>query len=372
MSKLLGSGGFACVFYPGITCQGKVDENTNFVTKIQRDDKSSNSEREIEIGQDIMNIPNFSFYFAPVTNSCSINLNTINDNQESVLDQCKLIKSLDQNYIALRIPYVDKDNFFTFLTNTDNAIFSFATMMETMKYLLSSIHKLIQARLVQFDLKGENIVFKKDLSIPIIIDFGISIQIDEVTSENLSEYFYTYAPDYYIWPIDVHLLCYLASVKNILQKEDIKKICDECITNNIIFQTFSESFITDYKEKAYEYYLQYAGKSRSFTLKELLKGWNTWDLYSYGILGLRLANYLFLKTIPNNPIMEKFIQIHLYNIHYNPSKRYSINKNIKQFNKLHYKEGNRHRLIELIKSINYSPTKLKQTIQKDSLNYNPK
>ena len=171
-------------------------------------------------------ISNFSFYFAPVTNSCSINLNTINDNQESVLDQCKLIKSLDQNYIALRIPYVDKDNFFTFITNTDNAIFSFATMMETMKYLLSSIHKLIQARLVQFDLKGENIVFKKDLSIPIIIDFGISIQIDEVTSDNLSEYFYTYAPDYYIWPIDVHLLCYLASIKNNLQKEDIKKICD--------------------------------------------------------------------------------------------------------------------------------------------------
>ena len=38
MSKLLSQGGFGCVYYPGITCNGETDKDKKYVTKLQRRD----------------------------------------------------------------------------------------------------------------------------------------------------------------------------------------------------------------------------------------------------------------------------------------------------------------------------------------------
>ena len=80
-------------------------------------------------------------------------------------------------------------------------------------------------------MKGDNILFNKDKEIPIMIDFGLSINMNElinqsISMEKLKKYFYVYGADYYVWPIEVHYLCYILHVNENPSREDINKICD--------------------------------------------------------------------------------------------------------------------------------------------------
>ena len=36
MSKLLSQGGFGCIYYPGLKCNGKSEYNKNVVSKLQK------------------------------------------------------------------------------------------------------------------------------------------------------------------------------------------------------------------------------------------------------------------------------------------------------------------------------------------------
>ena len=68
---------------------------------------------------------------------------------------------------------------------------------------------LQNVKIVHFDLKGQNIIFDLKEFAPIIIDFGLSLPMEKVKNDNLYDYFYVYAPEYYVWPLEVHYLNYL-------------------------------------------------------------------------------------------------------------------------------------------------------------------
>ena len=51
MSKLLAQGGFGCIYYPGINCDGKsIKEEYKIVSKLQK--KNYTSDNEIKIGEE--------------------------------------------------------------------------------------------------------------------------------------------------------------------------------------------------------------------------------------------------------------------------------------------------------------------------------
>jgi len=62
MSKLIGEGGFGCVFYPGIKCNGTSDKVMHNATKIQRQD--FNSKNESVVGSILKQLPSYSCFFA--------------------------------------------------------------------------------------------------------------------------------------------------------------------------------------------------------------------------------------------------------------------------------------------------------------------
>ena len=64
MSKLLSQGGFGCVYYPGISCDGRTEKDPNIVTKLQRMD--FNAQNEIDIGSKIKEIPNYQLFYIPI------------------------------------------------------------------------------------------------------------------------------------------------------------------------------------------------------------------------------------------------------------------------------------------------------------------
>ena len=101
-------------------------------------------------------------------------------------------------------------------------------------------------------MKSENILYNLSTNNPIIIDFGISIPMKELTEDNLRTYFYIYAPDYYIWSLEIHFINYLLhKTENELTLSDIETICKEIISNNKALDIFSKDFKKEISECMY-------------------------------------------------------------------------------------------------------------------------
>jgi len=82
-------------------------------------------------------------------------------------------------------------------------------LIETFQYLLMGLEKLRQLNVIHYDLKIENVLFKYQTHEPIIIDFGISIPLERVNDKTMPNYFYVFLPEYYVWCLEINIICYL-------------------------------------------------------------------------------------------------------------------------------------------------------------------
>ena len=60
----------------------------------------------------------------------------------------------------------------------------------------------------------------------------------------LNEVFYTYAPQYYVWPLEVHYLGLLFNVSKEPTEEDLKNLAKTYVDNNkALNKSFSPNFL---------------------------------------------------------------------------------------------------------------------------------
>ena len=336
MSKLLSQGGFGCVYYPGINCDGKAEKKTSIVTKLQQ--MNFNAQNEIDIGQRITKIPNYQLFFIPVIHHCPIQLSLIND---ATLKQCEVIRGdKDVEYVLMDMNYIENYPFYEFLTDTNktrkNIILN---ILDTYSFLCNSIKVLVSEGVVQFDLKSENILYSRRTQNPLIIDFGISLHGPSLASSNWDEYFYIYAPDYYIWPLEVHCINYLLNENaDKLTEASAKQIAREVTKHNKGLEIFSAGFKSKYEELCYEVLSEYVGQSVDRTIQELTKFYKTWDNYALSILYLRIMGFLFGNKFFKNQLIIMFSQLLLINIHPDPNKRKTLEESIETYNAIFYKD----------------------------------
>ena len=335
MSKLIGQGGFGCVYYPKISCDGKSTKNNKYVSKLQI--YSSEVNRELKLGKKISEIPYFNFHFGVITSSCKVNIASFNN--KNILKDCEVIKNNpDENYILSSIPYISgkelKDYYLSIL---DERTYLFVTL-NCYYFLINSLQILDNFRICHYDIKFENILYNNKDRNPVIIDFGLSWNYSEVDNfkniSDLKSYFYTYAPTYYIWCPEIQFISLLvnhANKDNILNKEIIKKVIDQLVDGMGIWDNFSTNFQEEYKKSLYKFYERFLDKDNKYVIQELLKYKSTWDTYSIGISFLK--QYLKkIKKIEDKRIKEfmySIIELFLYNISCNPENRPSFEK-IKQ------------------------------------------
>jgi len=351
MSQLINRGGFGCIYKPALACDGTSSKNNNLVTKLQLLD--FNSLNELEIGNLIKQIDNYLLFYIPVIDSCNIHLASIDKN---IVKQCSNISSKsNKEYILMNMNYIKNIPFFTFLTDlTKPKQEIISNIIETYTYLLQSIKLLVDISLVHFDLKSENILYNSNTLNPLLIDFGLSINIDSLTDENMSNYFYIYAPDYYIWPLEVHIINFLLhKTKDSLTLTNLQEIIAATLEHNIALQIFSDEFINKYGYYCENYFKQYVGNERNSTIKDLIKHYNTWDNYSLSILYLRLLTVMFNNQFFDNKFIVLYSQLLLENIDPNPTKRHSIKTTRELFNNLFYVDEKFHDYARLL--TNFTP-----------------
>jgi hypothetical protein len=279
MSKIIDTGSYGCIYYPGIDCNGNVVKQ-DVVSKLVDVDHANH---EIKISTIIRKIKEYKHHFLPVLKSCMV--------QKFHTEKCKLVQP-KQKYKILYIPYKH---------HVEQSL-SFQQMYHS---LLQSVKLLIQHKLVHFDINANNIICSDNIY---LIDFGLSIDIKHIHSQ-LKERFYTYAIYYDTWPLEVHLLCYMLN-KGPITLTSLRSICSDFVKHNIILQHSTSEFVKEYLNSSIEYYSDLTHLSSKESIYKCIQYWKTWDNYA-------LIIYLFKKGYD---IPTKYLK----NIHYLPTERLSV------------------------------------------------
>ena len=368
MSKLLSQGSFGCVYYPSLNCQGSPDLSKDFLSKLQK--KDFNSENEKNIGKKIIeNIPNYKKYFVPVLSACDINISEI-DRQE--IQKCNVVKkNVNFPFELQKMKYVNSKSILSFVNESSSPRKIIFNVIELYTFLLHSIEMLANNEIVHFDLKNNNILFGLQAKTPLIIDFGISIDMSKLINkatrnQYLGEYFYVYAPQYYIWPLEVHFINFLVHVKPVATITDIQELCKTFVTENKGLEMFSPEFKQKYYKTAVDFLSKYANNtSKDSVIAELLSFFKTWDNYTLSVMYLNILFAIFNDKIPKKTFISHFSELLTFNIHPNPSKRHSISNSLKIFHKIFYKSNNPDEYLQLLTNYSFDRKLAVKTIKKD-------
>jgi serine/threonine protein kinase len=182
-----------------------------------------------------------------------------------------------------------------------------------------SIQLLVKYKLVHYDLKENNILIESIQQLPYIIDFGLSIDVSRLLSHPWNEkeernttidsnivygsksssifkhnylwrqHFYVHAPDYHLWPMEVHIITYLINENDTLTEEDLRKISYEYVSYNKALTYMSPKFKEDIYNTTVATYIRFVHQPREMVLNELLKYWDKWDVFA--------INQMFLKIM---------------------------------------------------------------------------
>ena len=270
-NKLIGQGAFGCIFYPKINCKNNNSTEQKQVSKILVKQKHKfkypnkwhfdnlylmftfiqllQDSNEPTIGKKIVdNIPDYSNFFIPALNSCEVKLTQI---EKSNLNKCNVLKKVydsgiqdNVELINIQMKYVDNAmTVHNFMTSDSISINKkFHMLFYKFNHILQGIQKLINQKIVHYDMKMDNVIIDMDTNTPLIIDFGISIDLTipffthpmlllesfrgnskykdlifDVYCSFLRTHFYIYGPDYSFWSPEIHIINYFVSAFKITQ-----------------------------------------------------------------------------------------------------------------------------------------------------------
>jgi hypothetical protein len=331
----LSEGTYGCIFRPGYQCNGKPNKSNKFITKIQRSQETSS--RESEISELIRKIDHHGDFFSPIVEKpCLINLAKIEDeeikkcsflsgqNQASTQasNQASTQASTQPTYESNKIRYIGKRTladqiFYLFKKNPKNV---FKHIFESHMHLLDGFKKLLDAGIIHFDVKENNIICETHTNTPIIIDFGLSFEIEKITKDNYRYAFFTYGPDYGPWCIDI---CFFTFVANKLGDNWQDKIVDEKTINQVISDFFLQNdaiqnVLSETEQKQFQTNLKndfiYRFVKTKTTWKQmadyLIKFNGTWDNYSVCVIFLYIIKDMNLEKYINKfPKLNEYISL---------------------------------------------------------------
>jgi serine/threonine protein kinase len=317
-SKLINHGQYGCIYKPQIGCEEDEDnDDDNYVSKIQ--EKTEELEKEINTGKIIQSIDNYFFYYAPIIKSCDVNISNIDINIlrgcEVALNENREINTV-KKYASNKIRYISKytiSDYIQQLSSKEN----FKRIANVHLYLLEySIPKLLEKNVIHLDLKTNNIMWDEKQEIPIIIDFGLSINMGEVLdpqkspAEKIAIYKkYFIGEEYYIfWCVDIHMISQIVQLymnEKIVLEHVLEIILNKIIQNDHFKRLFTTNERNEYIKKYNEYFKKYINSPWTNVITDLLqeKIYSTWD--SHSICSAILFDIVINKSFISNNDTKK-------------------------------------------------------------------
>ena len=307
--KLINEGTFGCIFYPGLTCNGTPLKG-HFVTKIQKD--ADAVKNEIDISQLVRTkIKGYMKHFSPIIHQCPVK---INPSYVDEVKQCEVFGTMTNReieksrYVANKIRYVGKTNIMEYVTQRLSTHAHWGDVYKTYRYTLKSIQKLMEAKIVHFDIKYNNVLFDGVLNVPVIIDFGLSFYIPDLIKRPAQNrhVFYTYNT-YTYWCVDVFICNYIFQVVTYersktmtVTQDELNTLCRGFVYGTDPASTQIENYVfrlTNMEDRRLEFERQFQafmspflGKTWWEVYTRLMTYWNTWDHYSLAVVYLLILD----------------------------------------------------------------------------------
>ena len=207
----------------------------------------------------------------------------------------------------MKLQYIEGSDFMDYLINQKNSVQLVSNIIQSFNHILKSITMMISKDIVHYDIKGTNILFDTNKEIPLLIDFGLSVEMNTINVTNLKEMFYVYAPEYYIWSLEIHYICYLVNKNKEPTSDELKEIAKKYVQGNKAIQrNFSPSFLKKYEKKCYEQLEKYNKITYTERVEKILSYWKTFDNYSLSIMYLKFLHYININGFIDNQFIIFF------------------------------------------------------------------
>jgi hypothetical protein len=342
MTELVNQGAYGCLYYPGMHCNGNTMDDLRYATKlVVQDEVAAN---EVAVGNAVKNIVNYSVNFVPVTGTCVVNLGKVRRNNPYELDKCDVIadSAKKTKFLLMKMPYIDSLYFYDYIAGmAGNKKKIISCIFDTYNYLIESIERLMEHGIVHYDLKLQNILMNLKTDTPIIIDFGLSIVVGKkktMNAEFWKLHFYKYSPDYYVWPLEAHVINHLQneSASGVLTRAEADSICETFVNANEALRIFSKGFRARYLKACMEQCDQWVGMEREAACAGLIAGWRTWDNYSLSIAYLQIIGFVSEAGFIDNHLIVSYVQLLLMNVHPDPDRRKPVGDTKRAFTDMFY------------------------------------
>jgi len=344
--QLINQGTYGCIYKPEFSCNNQpINPNPykkKMISKITKNEPRSSlvdgDTQENYLGKIIQTIPQYSSYFAPILNSCPINLGEINNEE---LQKCQFIQNekgrtrspslslqsrqkdgtlneiqqkqtpitLDSPiYNSNTIRFVGKQSIYDVLYRS-----SFPKILSCHIHLLKALTLLqtIDDPIIHYDLKENNIIFDETYSVPIIIDFGISFQSSKLKNIN-KDVFYVHYDKYPPWCIEIVILSYIVhniNLDNSITNKDIsdlKTVCSNFVKQNPVLKTgFDSNELLEFENSLLSFIDSFVSKSWKDLTQSLVAKYLTWDNYSICVIF-----YDILINYDTNSIEHPFVIVY--------------------------------------------------------------
>jgi serine/threonine protein kinase len=311
-SRFLSSGAYGCVYYPGYNCEGKPLKKNGLVTKLVKDNFTTQT--EIVIGHHVRkHVPNYGKHFIVVSKQCKIEDTKLDPLREG----CKMLdRSKTKKYVLLYSVYLKSIELYEMIEKG-------VRLSQLLRFFFDLVQKvtlLMEGGIVHNDLHMGNVLYTSKGNI-FVIDFGLSIKADLLKADNmvyLREIFHSYTPSWKWWPLEYHLITYVLNVGP-LTEASLKSTIEEYLKSmHLLFKSvYGLGFIDSYQSIALEVFYPWIQKTQKEQLTFFLSFWNTWDSY-------KIANHfihMYQEQDMDVPIWKNHL---LRMIHADPSKRPSV------------------------------------------------
>lgn len=314
--RFLGQGTYGCIYKEKLKCMDKKTKKQgprHSLSKVYIDEKYAI--RELEISKHITKIPHYDRYFSPLLSSCNASLAQLN--QEDV-DKCDLFpkniqRADSQTYFTTTTKYITGQILNEYLEiyskqiTAENSHTRDNKILYIYTCLTKSIEILNTNKIVHFDLSERNIIMDST-DRPIIIDYGMSMNIDDVKTEDNFKYefgHYSFTKEdnpskvdlYEPWCVEIMALMYLnqrVQPNEIITETHIEELIDYTTQyiDNLKLDKLGATpdEIKTYRESKCALYETIKDKSAHECSQELLKTYPKWDPYAIALICAKQLN----------------------------------------------------------------------------------
>jgi len=329
---VIGQGTFGCVFRPHIKCSKKKFKKEH-VSKLVVD-REWRIRREIKLSEKIKSIPNYQHFFAPIEEICDTNLSKITKEDKK---GCKLLYKNNDKYVKkiANIRFIDGHDVIETLTKNGNQKDYFIYFLTMYEQLLDCVQLLNDKKIIHHDIKFNNIIYDKKQNRTILFDFGLSFDLENIIQ--LKRCFYIdWAPDWTLWPIEVHYLGFVINNRKKMSSEEINSFATEYLDEHRVFINLKNivpnGLLQKYKKKTIKMLNFYNNKNLDIVVSYIINSyWETWNSYSLNIMFYRLLNVINMSGYSNNVFFQELVKIFNDNISPIPTERNTIEATKEKF-----------------------------------------